>query len=204
MASPCTAEQLLFPSWLPFCELQDGPCRWLVQEFSACQMLWDRKLKIHVCMCVYMIILCDYEQQVKSDKGNVCCWGLLHHYHHQIIFIKLLLYGSCWGLAASHEMKTGLLFSSSPCIQPPTVLPPPQALSLGVLSWFLSWDLNNQCFEGEKECYGQRGVASHAKAPILMKLHSSSDRTRTQLHLSVGLEPTIPDLGGDSHPLSFN
>lgn len=36
---PCAAEQMLSWSRLHFCELQDGPCRCLVHEFSACQML---------------------------------------------------------------------------------------------------------------------------------------------------------------------
>lgn len=46
--SPCSAEQLLSQRRLHFSELQDGPCRCLVHEFSACQMLWDMKLKIHM------------------------------------------------------------------------------------------------------------------------------------------------------------
>ena len=37
----------------------------------------------------------------------------------------------------------------------------------------------------------------------LLKLHSFSDGTRTHSHLRLGLEPMIPDLGGDSDPLSF-
>ena len=36
-----------------------------------------------------------------------------------------------------------------------------------------------------------------------LKPHSS-DETRIQLHLRLGLEPTVTDLGGDSNPLSLN
>lgn len=41
MPLPCTGEQMLVQSRLHFRELQDGPRRCLVHEFSACQVLRD-------------------------------------------------------------------------------------------------------------------------------------------------------------------
>ncbi|KAF6274640.1 hypothetical protein mRhiFer1_009477 [Rhinolophus ferrumequinum] len=38
VASPCPAEQMLVQGGC-MSEEQDGPCRWLVHEFAACQML---------------------------------------------------------------------------------------------------------------------------------------------------------------------
>lgn len=149
-----------------------------------------------MCVCVRVHDHCQWLWAARKKwQGNICCWELLHH--HQIIFIKQLLCGWCGGLAGSHEMKTGLFFSSFPCIQPPTLLPLYQILTEGFCFCFCpeSWTAS---VLKEKSAMVTEGWLC-----ILMKLHSSSERTQIQVHLGLGLEPTISDLRGVLNSLYF-
>lgn len=74
---PCTAEQLLFPSRLHFSELQNGLCRCLLHEFSACQMLWDMKLKIHTSVCICMWLFFVIMSGKEKVTRNICCGGCI-------------------------------------------------------------------------------------------------------------------------------
>lgn len=106
---PCTAEQPLFPSRLHFSELQNGLCRCLLHEFSACQMLWDMKLKIHmsvcICMWLFFVIMSGKE---KVTREYMLWW--LHHYPQQILFRKLLPVAEIKGLQVLRRWRLGFYF----------------------------------------------------------------------------------------------